>query len=120
MKRLAALLMLTAVSALAAAPWDGTKGPFSLFTFTQVGYLPGVPGMNNPNAPSLTIIWLGCSDPTITAARAAVSYTDQSGNPQQAVLLSSFTNGNGILVTTISQYQITDIKLTALHDGQTY
>ena len=117
MKRVLSLLLL-ASSATFAASWDGQRGPFQVFAFTQPGFLPGVPGVS-PSAPPLTIMWLNCSDPAITAVRARIQYHDDNGD-HESMVLANFVKGRGIIVTQIPEKQITGMPMTALLDGDTY
>ena len=122
MRRFALLVMLIA-SACTAASWDGTRGPFTVVTFTfssgTGSNTPGVPIVSGPLMLHTTI-FIKCSDPTVTAARVRISYRDESGE-HTVSLLADFASGYGGVTLPIRQDQITEApRFTELRDGATY
>lgn len=118
--KLAALLLLPLLAF--AAPWDGTRGPFSLVTITSPGTanlpigLPSVPGV-----PDSTTIFIRCANPEVTGVRLTVIYRDGSGAELEMRLLSDFNAwGFGGANITVPQSQIVSVKLTELRNGPSY
>ena len=121
--KLFALFALLITSVSTAAPWDGTKGPLTVVTFTFSSgtgtNLPGVPIVAGPLVWHTTI-FIKCSDPSVTAARVRVSYRDGSGD-HTVSLLADFANGYGGITLPIPQEQITDTpRFVELREGATY
>jgi hypothetical protein len=119
MKHLALLLLFT-FSTL-AAPWDGTRGPFSLVTITCSGTaklpagLPSVPGVADS-----TWIAIRTADLKVTGVRLAIIYRD-NGVEREMTLISDFNAyGFGGIRTAVLQEQIISVKLTELRDGESF
>jgi hypothetical protein len=74
---LLSILALSIIGGCLAATWDGTHGPFKVFTFQYQsggGALPGVPGIGPPAWN--TSIWITVTDSAITAVTVQVTTKD--------------------------------------------
>jgi hypothetical protein len=116
---------------LAAAPWDGQRGPFTLYTVAfhanatpALGFLPGyVPGISKDSM-GISVL---CADSTITAARLTVTYKDEDGSEKEVILVANLypiawdrNVGWGGVMTDVPESRILRVKLTALRDGEVY
>jgi hypothetical protein len=71
------------------------------------------------------VIRVVCSDPTVSAVRARITYRDSDNEEQHAVMLSDLIvgpdgNGLGGFVTLIPQANITAVELSELREGAKY
>jgi hypothetical protein len=114
MKRIALFLLF--IAPLFAGALDGKRGPFDSFSFVQPASLPGVPG--GPGVP-LTVVWVQCSDPTISGVRLKLTYRDDSGE-HQVSLLSDLVNGRGGFVTTVLPAKIVSAQFVELRETGSY
>jgi hypothetical protein len=118
--RAAALLLLPLL--LTAAPWDGTKGPFSVYTFTSP--LPGVQAA--PGTSPVTVIVVRTADTTISAVRVSLTYRTETGTLHTIHLLSNVTRrgfdqwGDGGVVSQIPEGRIESVRFTELRDGESH
>jgi hypothetical protein len=119
----AALLLAALALSGQAASWDGTKGPFTVATFTFSSgtgtNLPGVPIIPGPLVWHTTI-FIKCADPTVSAALVKIQYRDSSGD-HSTILVAEFYGGYGGVTLPIPTDQITEApKFTELRAGATY
>jgi hypothetical protein len=120
MKSIALLLVLA--GSLLAAPWDGTRGPFTVTSFTNMAsnLLP-IASPALPAVPENTMILIRCSDPAVVAARVTITFR-AGGVERTAAYFTDFYSGdgNGGIVTTIPRADILSVKVTELREGASY
>lgn len=121
LKFIAIVLLLSA--SLFAASWDGTKGSFTVVTFTFSSGtgtdLPGVPVVAGPLVWH-TSIFVKCSDPTVSAVRVRLTYRDASGSHVFSQV-ADLANGFGGVTISVPQEQITTSPvITELRDGASF
>jgi hypothetical protein len=113
-----AALFIALALPLAAAPWDGVRGSFTVVTLTSPTSIPGVPSIPTAVA-AYTVMNIQCSDSSVTAVRVRLTYRDDNGE-RQISLLADLVDGRGGIVTGIPQDQITAAALTELRDGASF
>jgi len=117
MKLLIALLLASVM--LAAAPWDGTKGDFTITTSTFPGIWGPAPASNTPNMDRNSLfIKVTCSNPAVSAVRISVTIAG-AGFPRtqtQLVQLNALRSGIA-LFPDATEANVSAPLVTPLFDG---
>src|SRR3954451_13712236 len=105
MRMLAVLLVACGIAF--AAPWDGTKGPLAIATFTFSSgtgtNLPGVPVVAGPLVWHTTM-FVASSDVGVSAVRVRLVYRDSSGEHIFSQIVD-LVNGHGGVTLSIKPEQ---------------
>jgi len=108
----AALVLVVAVHSLAAAKWDGPRGPFTIHSYEVPEAFVGIKG--------LIVIAVRCSDPSITNASIEIQHADALGQVVTLRLSTELTHGNGGVLVGLSEHLVVSVKVIARRDAGEY